>query len=182
MPNRKFVTTKIFNDLISMDILWIVEISPKFIPPKILSPKFMAPKLMVNNVLLGGGGGICLRSIFCYRSCRRHRGSTPLCLSACRCGPMVADTLNMIMPNGCRSYTKNVCKNVCFGDLCTKVCAPTRVEECNDLSNGWEQIDMMDGIWIMMKLRRIFVSIVRRIAKILISRNFGTCGIQKYQA
>ena len=50
VPNRKFVTPKIFNNLISMDILWIVEISPKFIPPKILSPKFMAPKLMVNNV------------------------------------------------------------------------------------------------------------------------------------
>ena len=51
MPNRKFVTPKIFNDLISMDIRWIVEISPKFIPPKILSPKFMAAKLMVNNVI-----------------------------------------------------------------------------------------------------------------------------------
>ena len=26
VPNRKFVTPKIFNDLISMDIRWIVEI------------------------------------------------------------------------------------------------------------------------------------------------------------
>ena len=32
--HRKFVTSKIFNDLISLDFRWIVEISPKFIPPK----------------------------------------------------------------------------------------------------------------------------------------------------
>ena len=38
--------------VISMDVRWIIEILPKFIPPKILSPKFMAPKKWWVNFFL----------------------------------------------------------------------------------------------------------------------------------